>query len=97
MGGALCVSPVRYSAADLQEIQNALMNLDGMLGVGSGRDRVDLTVVFDDGALQDRLDEEYGEGVVRVTSVLQPYRNDLLASGPAQLFGSRVSEMLLMQ
>ena len=72
-GGALCVSQVQHTEAELRRIQDELTGLDGMLGVGSGSDRVDLMVVHDDGSLQDSLDEKYGAGVVRVSSALQPY------------------------
>lgn len=72
-GGALCVSQAQHTEAELRRIQDELTEVDGMLGVGTGHDRVELGVVRDDGALQRQLDEEYGVGVVLVTSALQPY------------------------
>ncbi len=72
-GGALCVSEARHTQAELRRIQDELSRLDGALGVGTGRDRVELTVVHDDGALQARLDEKYGAGVVSVYSALQRF------------------------
>jgi hypothetical protein len=46
----------------------------GSLGSGAGNidNVVHLTIVYDDGSLQRRLDEQYGEGVVDVSSALQP-------------------------
>jgi hypothetical protein len=71
-GGALCVSQARHTDTELGRIQRALNDTPGMLSTSRGEDRVDLAVVHDDGSLQRALDEEYGEGVVRVTSALVP-------------------------
>ncbi len=44
--------------------------LPGYQGSGSDAQRVTVTVVYDDGSLQEWLDEEYGEDVVVVESLL---------------------------
>lgn len=75
-GGALCVTEAQRTAAELMRIQRELSGTPGMLTASSGRDVVDLGVEHDDGSLQRRLDEKYGEGVVRVHSALVPV-NDL--------------------
>ncbi len=52
-----------------------LVHVDDLPGVtysSRGDDRVDLGVVHDDGTLQARLDDEYGEGAVVVDSALRP-------------------------
>ena len=72
-GGALCVSQADHTEKELRAVQKELMERGGWLGIGTGQDHVDLTVVHDDGSLQDRLDAEYGVGLVRVSSALQPY------------------------
>ncbi|WP_232678926.1 hypothetical protein [Nocardioides sp. R-C-SC26] len=71
-GGALCVSQARHTESDLRRIQDAVMETDGFLSSSSGRDRVELGVVFDDGTLQAAMDERYGDGVVVVEPALQP-------------------------
>jgi hypothetical protein len=43
-----------------------------MITASASHDVVDLDVEFDDGSLQRRFDEEYGEGVIRVRSALFP-------------------------
>ena len=43
-----------------------------MLAAGTGRDRVDVEVIYDDGSLQRELDERLGAGMVAVTSALRP-------------------------
>lgn len=73
-GGMLCVTEVEHSHADLERIQQSLIGLPGMLQVGSGNpdNQVELTVFHDDGRYQRWVDAEYGEGLVEVTSILQP-------------------------
>lgn len=71
-GGALCVSQARSTDRELARIQQAVHDLPGVLSSGRGDDRVDLAVVHDDGSLQARLDDEYGEGTVVVDSALRP-------------------------
>lgn len=75
-GGALCVSVAKHTEAELYEIQQQLTEdyADGFLasGVDTVTGQVYLRVVLDDGQLQREVDERYGEGLVRVTSALQP-------------------------
>lgn len=73
-GGALCVARVANSAARLRQVQRDLLDLPGFLtsGAGSTSNSLELTVVMDDGSIQAWADEEYGEGVVTVTSALVP-------------------------
>jgi hypothetical protein len=72
-GGALCVSQAQSTEAERQRVADELATaLPGFLGSTSGQDRVEATVLFDDGSLQAWADEEYGEGVVLVGSSLVP-------------------------
>lgn len=71
-GGGLCVIEAERSDAELGEIQERLMELDDVLGSGRSMGVVQLDVIHDDGSLQTRLDDEYGAGVVEVTSALVP-------------------------
>lgn len=73
-GGALCVARVANSAARLRQVQRDLLDLPGFLtsGAGSTSNSLELTVVHDDGSIQAWADEEYGPGVVTVTSALTP-------------------------
>jgi len=74
-GGAVCVSQAVRAAAELSRIQSELNEqVTGLLWSSSGRDTVDVGVIFDDGSLQQEMDERYGAGVVRVSSALRPYR-----------------------
>lgn len=74
-GGALCVTRAAHTEAGLQDVQRQIHDELGSDVLGSGIDvtigYVELMVVFDDGSLQRKLDERYGEGVVRVHSALQ--------------------------
>lgn len=74
-GGALCVSVNDRTESDLVAIQDELSGvLPGVTAswtdVTSGR--VVLELVYDDGALQRQVDEEYGVGVVHIESALVP-------------------------
>jgi len=69
-GGALCVTRAERTAAELRRIQAEVARTPGMISASSGQDVVDLDVELDDGTLQRRFEEEYGEGVVRVHSAL---------------------------
>lgn len=72
-GGALCVSAAERTEAELLSIQDEVITVDGVLG-GSSDPRtgtVQVQVIVDDG-LQERMDEEYGPGVVTVHAALQP-------------------------
>lgn len=72
-GGALCVSAAEHSESDLLAIQEELSG--DPLVHGSYTDATSGTVVLDvfvDDGLQERLDEQYGPGLVRVTAALRP-------------------------
>lgn len=74
-GGALCVAEAERTEAELREIQEELPdNIDGMLAsyTETRSDQVVVDVVYDDGTVQQQLDGEYGEGVVRVVPALIP-------------------------
>lgn len=71
-GGMLCVSRAEHTEAELRAIQRELGSLPGLLSSGTGRDRVRVEVVFDDGTLQEWADRTYGDGVVVVSSALSP-------------------------
>ncbi|HEX2360641.1 MAG TPA: hypothetical protein VHI11_01070 [Jiangellaceae bacterium] len=62
------------SEAELLAIQEELRPTPGLLGSASNgiTGVVEIDVIVDNGTLQQQFDETYGEGVVRVTSVLQP-------------------------
>jgi len=72
-GGLLCVSPAVHTLADLTDIQASLPS-EGMLsaGIDVTTGTVEYQVMFDDGSLQQEMDQLYGPGVVRVISALQP-------------------------
>lgn len=71
-GGALCVSRQEHAYRELQEIADAVSDHPDHLMSGVSHDSVDLTIVFDDGSLQSRLDERYGAGMVNVISAIRP-------------------------
>jgi len=74
-GGMLCVSTAERTEAQLQQVVDELVaTTDGWLEIGrAGRqEHIEMRVVHDDGTLQERLDAEYGDGVVRVSSALVP-------------------------
>ena len=73
-GGMLCVKQVEHSHAELEKIQMALLDIPGMDRVGSGNtdNQVELVVLNDDGSIQRWVDQEFGEGLVVVESILQP-------------------------
>ncbi len=74
-GGALCVSPAQRSEADLARVREeveasvAPLVLDVQLDAKAGR--VTATALLAREADQQRLDERYGPGVVRLSSVLR--------------------------
>ena len=72
-GGALCVSRAERTHAELAKIRGELSDTPRLLGSGVGFGHVDLTVVHDDGTLQQTLDRRYSKGLVRVGSALKPY------------------------
>ncbi len=62
---------VDHTHAELQEIADEVgRELPGALGAQVDGKHVLADVVYDDGSLQDHVDERYGEGVVLVTSAL---------------------------
>ena len=74
-GGMLCVTTVERTDADLnainQELQAALG--DALLTSGSfAPDSLDAQVVYDDGSIQEWADATWGEGLVRISSALEP-------------------------
>lgn len=74
-GGALCVVQADHTELQLRAIQQELHEeYDGLLssGVDTPAGRVQVSVILDDGSLQAELDDRYGEGVIVVTSALQP-------------------------
>lgn len=71
-GGALCITQAEHSDAELRRIQRRLNKLPGMLSSSSGRDRVEVTVLYDDGSLQRWADATYGKGLVILSSALRP-------------------------
>jgi hypothetical protein len=79
-GGALCVSLAKHTHHELARITSALRRTHGVLGVTPSRGHVGLLVAFDDGSLQQTLNQRYGKGSVNVSSALQPAPKSL-ASG----------------
>lgn len=73
-GGALCVSEFANTHDRLRQVANQLADLPGGLdrGYGSISNTVEISVVQDDGSIQAWADEEFGPGVVTVTSALEP-------------------------
>jgi hypothetical protein len=73
-GGMLCVHEVEHSMADLERVQRELSDLPGLIEVGLGMpsNMVEMTVFHDDGRYQRWVDEEFGAGLVEVSSVLRP-------------------------
>jgi len=74
-GGALCISQAQHTERELQQIQSDLSSESGLLYSNAGNDHVEATVIWDDGSLQQRLDQRYGSGTVVVTSALQPFES----------------------
>lgn len=73
-GGALCVTEFANTHDRLRQVADQLADLPGALGRGYGSisNTVEISVVHDDGSIQAWVDEEFGEGVVTVTSALVP-------------------------
>ncbi|HEV2796500.1 MAG TPA: hypothetical protein VGV65_02690, partial [Nocardioides sp.] len=73
-GGALCVSRFANTQDRLRQVAEQLRDLPGSLssGYGSISNTVEISVVHDDGSIQAWADEEFGAGVVTVTSALRP-------------------------
>jgi len=71
-GGALCVTNPRYSERELADLAADLAEAPGITAALPQYDRVVLEVLFDDGTLQDHLDDAYGVDTVVVVSALRP-------------------------
>lgn len=70
-GGPLCVSEAVMAGEDLRRIGRENGELPGVLSWGGESYPLDVHVTFDDGTLQAWVDQEYGEGVVVVSSALR--------------------------
>jgi hypothetical protein len=70
--GPVAFPTAQHSTADSSRIMDELNDLPGMLTSDSQLDRVEVSVVYDDGSLQSWADATYGEGLVRVHSALAP-------------------------
>ncbi|WP_137843584.1 hypothetical protein [Microbacterium sp. 2FI] len=74
-GGMLCVTKGVRTDAELRDVQDEITSsFDGLLSVGVDgiAEVVEVTVVYDDGDLQARFDEEFGTEMVEVSGVLVP-------------------------
>lgn len=77
-GGMLCVSPApgEKTEAELQAIVAEITgDSEDLLGTGvdTMTGTVSVSVIFDDGSMQDELDARFGEGIVTVDSALVPW------------------------
>ena len=68
------VKDLQDALAASRQVANQLADLPGGLdrGYGSISNTVEISVVHDDGSIQAWADEEFGPGVVTVTSALEP-------------------------
>ena len=74
-GGMLCVTTVERTEADLNEVNQELQAALGAQLLTSGSftpDSLDAQVVFDDGSIQEWADATYGDGLVTISSALEP-------------------------
>ncbi|MGB4776962.1 hypothetical protein [Microbacterium sp.] len=75
-GGMLCVTTAECTAAELDAVAEEVVSSSVPGFLGGGRNGIDETigvwVVYDDGTLQSRYDQQYGPGVVEVQSALVP-------------------------
>jgi hypothetical protein len=73
-GGALCVSPVARSAAELAQVVRSLPDIPGVISQGTNTrtGQVELALVIARESLQRQLDERFGAGVVRPSGALEP-------------------------
>ncbi|MGF1662177.1 MAG: hypothetical protein ACFCVG_06855 [Kineosporiaceae bacterium] len=80
-GGPLCVAPAARTGEELRAVQEAITgggSGDGLVeeflsvGVDAQAEQVVVTVLLATQDLQDRLDAEFGEGVVRLEGALRP-------------------------
>jgi hypothetical protein len=76
--GNLCVAPARHGQQELAEISNQLMAMSSVkwlwvtVQVDATGEWVDVGSIAPDPVRQAAFDEQYGAGVVRITSRLQP-------------------------
>ena len=75
--GALCVVRAERSLRELIRIQDQYDDVAGVLVTDSDviAGKVQIEVVWDDGTLQREADERYGDGLVEITSALQPVQD----------------------
>lgn len=71
-GGPLCVIQAQHTADELTELAPKIQAALDAQSVAGHYGVIDATVIFDDGSIQQWADDTYGEGLVSVTSVLQP-------------------------
>lgn len=73
-GGPLCVTEFAHTQQHLRLVATEVRELPGILGSGYGNvaNAVEISVVHDDGSIQAWADEEFGAGVVKVVSALEP-------------------------
>ena len=71
-GGRLCVREAVYDEAELVELTTELQRLPGVVDTSAWGDVVKLTVLHDDGTIQNWVDGTYGQGRVEVESMLVP-------------------------
>lgn len=74
-GGPLCISEALHTYRELRQVEDDLADLPGSIGAEASDERINAYVIHDDGTLQAWADEEYGEGVVEVSSALVPVEN----------------------
>lgn len=70
-GGALCVTNPRFTEQELTNIATALAKAPGITTAVPQYDRVVLEVLYDDGTLQDYVNDAYGVDTVVVVSSLR--------------------------
>jgi hypothetical protein len=69
-GGMLCVSRAEHTEEELLAIIEDLADLPGILDRGTAGNQVYGGLVYDDGSIQAWLDQQYGEGTVRLDPAL---------------------------
>lgn len=71
-GGAMCVTNPRYAEQELADLAATLADSPGITAALPQYDRVVLEVLYDDGTLQEYVDDAYGADTVVVVSALRP-------------------------
>jgi len=69
-GGGVCVTAAEHTESELRRIGTEVRELPGWLSSSTGDDEVEVQVTYDDGSIQAWVDQEYGSGVVVVSSAL---------------------------